>query len=393
MWKWVLGVLAALMVPVTLIGAFGFILLTVIVGSPRPGNDLGSCRSTTASAAGAAAPSSLQIPVDGRRDITLDEKQLSNASTIIAVGRERGVPDRGITVALMTALQESTLRNLANSSVPASLDYPHEGVGSDHDSVNPFQQRPSSGWGSISELMNVTYAATAFYGGPKGPNGGSPAGLLDIRGWEQLTLAQAAQRVQVSAYPTAYEKWERGAQLILQAAGGGSCTTGQAALPLDPPYVLTSGFGPRDAQGNASTWHAAVDLVNPGNACGKPVYAVLEGVVTKSTFLWLSIKHPDGFTVSYLHMYQRDHLVKVGDQVEAGQQIGSVGNGGAEQGMSFGCHLDLRIDVSGNTNPQVAQLKTVADLGGDPNWANYVHPVEFMRLFGVELLEAGQAGR
>ena len=51
MWKWVLGVLAALMVPVTLIGAFGFILLTVIVGSPRPGNDLGSCRSTTASAA------------------------------------------------------------------------------------------------------------------------------------------------------------------------------------------------------------------------------------------------------------------------------------------------------------------------------------------------------
>lgn len=367
------------------------IVATLFIGVATGGGSGQNCV-----AAGDSSVQTLEVTSSSGDKVTLGAEQLQNARVIIEVAAQQKIPAAGVKIALITTLVESKLRMYANSTVPESLSYPHQAVGSDHDSLNPFQQRPSSGWGTVAELMDMRYAAQAFFGGPEGPNDGSPRGLLDIKGWESMAPGDAAQTVQVSAFPDRYEAWTGAAEIIVGTLGGGECTptggNGQAALPLNPPYMMTSGFGPRDAQGNASTWHAAVDLVNPGGACGKPVYAVLPGVVTKSTFLWLSIKHPDGFTVSYLHMYERDHTVKVGDQVQAGQPIGLVGNAGEEQGLSFGCHLDLRIDVSGNTNPQVAQLQTVADRGGDPNWGSYVHPVEFMRIFGIELLEAGQVG-
>ena len=65
----------------------------------------------------------------------------------------------------MTALQESKLRVYANASVPESLDFPHEAVGSDHDSLNLFQQRPGA-WGSVQQLMEASVQIGMFYGGP-----------------------------------------------------------------------------------------------------------------------------------------------------------------------------------------------------------------------------------
>ena len=44
-----------------------------------------------------------------------------------------------------------------------SLTYPHDGLGSDHDSVNTFQQRWIAGWGTVAQLMDPVYAAEAFY--------------------------------------------------------------------------------------------------------------------------------------------------------------------------------------------------------------------------------------
>lgn len=155
----------------------------------------------------------------GRR-INLDHKQLVNAGIIIGVGQKTaGVGSRGIQIALMTALQESSLRRYANSSVPESLGYPHEAVGSDNNSLGLMQQRPPS-WGSVKDLMDPTYNAKAFFGGPTGPNHGSPQGLLDTKGWESMSLGQAAQDVQVSAYPDAYDKWKPVAALLMEKVGG-----------------------------------------------------------------------------------------------------------------------------------------------------------------------------
>jgi hypothetical protein len=87
---------------------------------------------------------------------------------------------------------------------------------------------------------------------------------------------------------------------------------------------MTSGYGPRDIDvEGASTWHVAIDLQHWPNNCGDPVYAILPGTVTLSSDLWLSIRHPDGFIVSYLHMYKSQRLVNVGDQVRPASRSAS----------------------------------------------------------------------
>ena len=77
----------------------------------------------------------------------------------------------------------------------------------DRDSVGLFQQRPSQGWGTPEQLQDPAYAARLFYVG----NEGYTRGLLDIRGWQSMTVTQAAQAVQISAYPDHYAKWETSA--------------------------------------------------------------------------------------------------------------------------------------------------------------------------------------
>jgi LysM repeat protein len=134
----------------------------------------------------------------------LDGEQIANAQVIIRIGRELGVPDRGIAIALGTAMQESWLRN---------LDW------GDRDSLGLFQQRPSTGWGTAEQVSDPDRSARLFYGGPSDPNGHLTAGLLDIVGWEAMAFADAAQAVQISAHPERYAQWEQPAYAWLAAHG------------------------------------------------------------------------------------------------------------------------------------------------------------------------------
>lgn len=394
--KLLVSVIAGIvMLPIAGIIGFTAIIIVAVFGAPdgAGGGDLPDrCRVSP-------VEGELNIPKgtgDDATTVTLEERQIEVAANIINVGRAAGAGDNGVTIAMMVALQESRIRNLANDSVANSTDYPHDGIGSDHDSVNAFQQRPSQGWGSVEELMNERYAATAFFGGPTGPNKGSPRGLLDIDSWQTMDKAEAAQAVQVSAFPDAYAQWETGATKILNTLNSGAegCDeadfNGDVVVPLQYGYVISAGgeYGPRNIGGNASRWHAAVDLSYPGGpsaTCGQPVYSAMDGVVTRADRLWVSIEHEDGFVVSYLHMYEEDHLVDVGDKVAAGTQIGEIGNAGESQGMSFGCHLDFRIDTTMNTNAEVASLQTAGEVGAPAQWANFVDPQAFMALVGAPL--------
>lgn len=128
----------------------------------------------------------------------LDDGQIETAQLIITIGAEHSLPDDGIEIALMTAMQESSLRNLPYG---------------DRDSLGVFQQRPSQGWGTNDEVLDLHHAITAFYGvNPKVKN----AGLKQIRGWQNMTKNDAAQAVQRSAHPQAYGKWEPLAADILR---------------------------------------------------------------------------------------------------------------------------------------------------------------------------------
>lgn len=124
----------------------------------------------------------------------------SNAKIIFQVGKSLGVSDYGIVIALATAMQESGIRNLSYG---------------DRDSVGLFQQRPSAHWGTVKQIMNPEYAARAFFGGKTSPTFGVARGLLDIKDWSSKSLTEAAQAVQISAYPNAYAKWEASAWVWL----------------------------------------------------------------------------------------------------------------------------------------------------------------------------------
>ena len=123
----------------------------------------------------------------------LTQEMKQNAEVIYRVGKDLGVSDFGIVIALAAAMQESRLVN---------IDY------GDRDSVGLFQQRTSQGWGTMAQIMDPNYSARAFFGGPTGPNAGKIRGLLDIKNWSAMSLAKAAQAVQISAFPDTYQKWE-----------------------------------------------------------------------------------------------------------------------------------------------------------------------------------------
>ncbi|MDQ0375955.1 C40 family peptidase [Cellulomonas humilata] len=170
--------------------------LAAIVGGliAVAGNDATSCMATATG------------PVD-----ELDVEQSASARVIVAVGQQLGIPTRGLLVALMTARQESGLRN---------LDY------GDRDSLGLFQQRPSMGWGTPEQVRDPAYAAAAFYGGPASPT--PNRGLMDVPAWETMQLNDAAQAVQRSGFPDAYARWEVPARQWLSAiasdsAAGGGC--------------------------------------------------------------------------------------------------------------------------------------------------------------------------
>jgi len=183
-----------------------------------------------------AAPASpgTPAPVEGESLGGLNGAQLAMAKQTVAVGETMGVSEQGIIVALATESQESGHRLLANSNVPDSLNFPHDGVGSDHDSVNQFQQRVNI-WGTTAELMNSVTASTKFY-----------RALLEVPGWESMPVTVAAQTVQRSAYPDAYADDEPIArQLHAKFKGAGKDLTPEelAAITRDGAAISVSDGG------------------------------------------------------------------------------------------------------------------------------------------------------
>ncbi|MGN9813020.1 hypothetical protein ACTMSW_27165 [Micromonospora sp. BQ11] len=126
--------------------------------------------------------------VQGKQSrIDLNDEQTANVKAIIAATKKADMDQRAAVVAIATALQESKLENLG-----------HLGERNDHDSQGLFQQRPSSGWGTVEQITDPEYSTMAFL-----------KGLKQVDGWQDMPLTKAAQTVQVSAYPFHYAQWEQ----------------------------------------------------------------------------------------------------------------------------------------------------------------------------------------
>src|SRR5690625_4471909 len=309
-------------------------------------------------------PDALTVTTRDGTTFTLNKTQLTHAATIIQVGSSiDGVDRDGLHIALMAALTESTLRQLANTSThPESGDYPNDGDGGDHDSLGLFQMRPQSGWGSVKELMDPEYQARAFFGGPDGPNAGSPRGLLDIPGWEEMSKGEAVQSVEVSAFPDRYDNYAPVAEDILDAlstdAGKGAsgsavpvaAESSRVVFPLpEGTWTPTSPFGPRTHPiTGEQTLHTGSDFSAPDST---PILAAADGTVTRAEYTDqgggpVVIEHRlDGATVAtaYVHLWDDGIHVTVGDTVTAGRHIADVGS----SGMSTGPHLHFEVHEGG----------------------------------------------
>lgn len=159
---------------------------------------------------------------DASGSYSLTAEQADNAAIIAGVGRSYGYDAHGITVAIATAIQESSLRN---------IDY------GDRDSVGLFQQRPSQGWGTVEQIADPRYAASKFY-----------EALAKVDGWADMPLTQAAQAVQRSGFPDAYAPHEP------QSAAWASAFTG------GPASVSCDIDGPGKTTAEAFVERAGLDL-------------------------------------------------------------------------------------------------------------------------------------
>jgi cell wall-associated NlpC family hydrolase len=150
--------------------------------------------------------------------VDLNADQAKNASTIFNVGAGRNLSPRAMQAAIGTSMQESRLKN---------INY------GDRDSVGLFQQRPSQGWGTIEQIMDPQYSAGKFYDA-----------LVKVPGWEGLPFTVACQKVQRSAFPDAYARWEAMSRTAVDAlikSAQGSTNSGTLASGAGGSGALSSG--------------------------------------------------------------------------------------------------------------------------------------------------------
>jgi murein DD-endopeptidase MepM/ murein hydrolase activator NlpD len=125
-------------------------------------------------------------------------------------------------------------------------------------------------------------------------------------------------------------------------------------LPLKAKFSITTLFEMR-----WGSMHFGVDMAAPE---GTPFYAAHAGVVTVSRYeggygLCIMIDHGNGIETVYGHASAL--YVTFGQRVEAGQQIGLVGN----TGYSTGSHLHFEVNINGG----------------------HYDPMRFMRQHGVDI--------
>ncbi|MDQ3157302.1 MAG: C40 family peptidase [Actinomycetota bacterium] len=133
--------------------------------------------------------------------------QITNAAAIISSGKGLKINQRGQTIAVMTAMGESSLTVIGHGDIAGP------------DSRGLFQQRGS--WGTPAVRMNPKASATLFY-----------RALLRVDRWDALEPTIAAHRVQRNANPNHYAQyWDQAVRVVASVTGQSPATATTAAAP------------------------------------------------------------------------------------------------------------------------------------------------------------------
>ena len=155
-------------------------------------------------------------------------KQRVNAGHIVQAGLDRGLDEGELSVAVMTAIGESSLIN---------IDYGDE---AGPDSRGLFQQRSS--WGTEEQRMHPPTAAGFFYDA-----------LVEVPGYRDLAPTIAAHRTQRNADPFHYEQhWPTAARIVAAITGDDDFLKDLPPGGGDPPGgCLPPGTTPSGPSGSA----------------------------------------------------------------------------------------------------------------------------------------------
>lgn len=333
------------------------LLLVMVLITAEPGL---SCAASPSMAAGAVSGAT------GDRVEGLSEAQLRLARDGVAIGLQRGTPEKVIIAELVAQATESGFRNLANANVPQSLRYSNDGVADDHDSVGPHQMRASI-WGEvgIATLMNPTYQINWFYD--------QAEQLVSVA--ETMSAPELAQAIERSE-PNAYAQHLNLAQHLYAMFAD----LDPASMPRTPAGSPAAGCGPdgsgaplsdeTSAFGEAVIDHAARWIGTPyvwgggdvhgptsgGFDCsGLTLYAIYHassGQIRLPHYTQAQQDHPTGQTVPFANRMPGDLIFFTAPGDTDSHHVG-IYYGRDEQGRDLLLHA-----------PQTGQTVTIAPLSG-----------------------------
>jgi murein DD-endopeptidase MepM/ murein hydrolase activator NlpD len=268
--------------------------------------------------------------------------KLAIATSIYQVGVSRSPAEssRAIAAAIAAGIQESNLTN---------------NPGGDRDSAGVFQMRPSQGWGTRDEVLDVTYAANKWFDTLHRNVPGS------IDSMPLIDIAIDVENPNLNAYHSRWNWDKTAAELLTTVAVPGasqSCQTTGWTLPLEAKtYTINDEFGMRlDPIFLKVMLHDGVDL---GAAKDTPIHAAHSGTVlfagpNGSYGNYVGLDNGDGIVTGYGHMTSVAPGLKAGDQVSTGQVIGYVGSTGG----STGNHLHFLLHINGKPSDPVAFMNS-----------------------------------
>ncbi len=216
-----------------------------VVGLTNAGSSLNA-------AAQASASQTVQPTLTKIDGLTDQQTQVAQQiyTTTLQVGREQrwsaADTDKAFQIAVSTAQKESTL-----GADPRSKRPDKNGDG------GIFAQRTRPGWyGTIDQVNDPVYGTRIFLLGkklstadvaaakragatPAGPAGYTIPGLIQVKGWQQMSVSKASHRVQRSAFPHIPDQFLDISRALLQAFVKAGVTAATAAS--DVAQLLTAG--------------------------------------------------------------------------------------------------------------------------------------------------------